>query len=155
MWATLVAKRVAGCWRWQTGRWRDITGRQPLTYLIWEQIVAVAIEFLNMIIPVAEIEKKYPGGWEQCREDTGCDMPGNTSWSDGQLLRLGTMSEMTLQLMGDEWASMGFKGFFGRGDKKRWRDFCQFGSLTGPILCDWLSFDEKSGTVSFVKKVRP
>ena len=113
--------------------------------------MAVAIEFLNMIIPVAEIAKKYPGGWEKCREDTGCDLTGATSWSDGELLRLGTMSEMTLQLMGDEWASMGFKGFTGRGDKKRWRDFCQFGATAGPSFCDWLSFDDKKRTVSLVK----
>jgi hypothetical protein len=121
------------------------------TILSSEKKVAVAIEYLNMIIPVAEIEKKYPGGWAKCREDTGCDWPGTTSWSDGELLRLGTMSEMTLQLMGDDWASMGFKGFSGRGDKKKWKDFCQFGSLTGPAFCDWLFFDEKKGTVSLVK----
>ena len=114
--------------------------------------MAVVVEFLNMIIRVAEIEKKYPGGWEKCREDTGCDAPGNTSWSDGELLRLGTMSEMTLQLMSDDWTSMGFKGLAGRGDKKKWKDFCQFGSMTGPVFCDWLSFDEKKGTVSLVKK---
>lgn len=116
--------------------------------------MAVAIEFLNMIIPVAEIKKKYPGGWEKCREDTGCDLPGSPSWSDGELLRLGTMDEMTLQLMGDEWASMGFKGFSGRGDKKKWKDFCQFGSFTGPAFCDWLFFDEKAGVVSLVKDAR-
>lgn len=114
--------------------------------------MAVAIEFLNMIVPVAEIEKKYPGGWEQCRRDTGCDLPGSTNWSDGKLLRLGTMSEMTLQLMGDAWTTMGFKGFSGRRDHKKWKEFCQFGSLTGPISCDWLSFDEKNGAVSWLNK---
>lgn len=122
----------------------------PFTNFGSEQIVAVAIEFLNMIIPVAEIEKKYPGGWEKCREDTGCDLPGSPSWSDGDLLRIGTMDEMTLQLMGDAWVSMGFKGFTGRGDKRRWKNFCQFGS-TGPAFCDWLSFDNENGTVSLVK----
>ena len=115
-----------------------------------EKKVAVAIEFLNMIVPVAEIEKKYPGGWAKCREDTGCDLPGTPNCSDGELLRLGTMSEMTLQLMGDQWTSMGFKGFTGRGDKKRWKEFCQFGSTAGPAFCDWLSFDKKNATVSLV-----
>ena len=113
--------------------------------------MAVAIEFLNMIISVAEIEKKYPGGWEKCHKDIGCDLPGAPSWSDGELLRLGTMSEMTLQLMGDEWTLMGFKGFSGSGDEKKWEDFCQFGATAGPAFCDWLSFDEKQGTVSLVK----
>lgn len=114
--------------------------------------MAVVVEFLNMIIRVAEIEKKYLGGWEKCREDTGCNERESASWSDGELLRIGTMSEITLQLMSDDWTSMGFKGLAGRGDKKKWKDFCQFGSMTGPVFCDWLSFDEKKGTVSLVKK---
>ena len=113
--------------------------------------MAVAIEFLNMIIPVALIDKKYPGGWQKCREDTGCDLPESACWTDGELLRLGTMSEMTLQVMGDEWALMGFKGFSGTAGKKNWKDYCQFSSSAGPEFCDWLSFDEKSGTVSLLK----
>jgi len=31
--------------------------------------MAVALEFLNLVMPIKKIEQHYRGGWEQCRDD--------------------------------------------------------------------------------------
>ncbi len=31
--------------------------------------MAVALEFIDFIVPIAAIREKYPGGWEQCLKD--------------------------------------------------------------------------------------
>ena len=115
-----------------------------------EKVLAVQIEFLNMIIPIAVIDKKYLGGWEQYRKDNGFSATESDDFSDGELHRLGAMDEFSLQLIVSEWKSRGLKGFVGSGEKKTWKDYCLFDSFTGPSHCDWLSFDAKEGTVSWV-----
>lgn len=31
--------------------------------------MAIALEFIDFIVPIALIRQKYPGGWEQCLRD--------------------------------------------------------------------------------------
>lgn len=31
--------------------------------------MTIALEFIDFIVPIAVIKKKYPGGWDQCLKD--------------------------------------------------------------------------------------
>ena len=31
--------------------------------------MAIALEFIDFVVPIALIRQKYPGGWEQCLQD--------------------------------------------------------------------------------------
>lgn len=112
--------------------------------------MAIPVECWNLILPVSVIEKKYPGGWVQCREDFGCDEPGSGCWTDGELFRLGAMNPIELALLESDFKHHGFKSSCTRGKKKWTEDMCSFNSTHGPDSCDWLSFDELSSSVSWV-----
>ena len=46
--------------------------------------MAVALEFIDLIVPVAVIRTKYPGGWEQCLRDHEF-LIGGCVWFDDHL----------------------------------------------------------------------
>jgi hypothetical protein len=43
--------------------------------------MAVELEFINLIVPIALIKQKYPGGWEQCLDDHA-NLIGGRVWYD-------------------------------------------------------------------------
>ncbi len=108
--------------------------------------MTIALEMLNLIVPIHLIEKNYPGGWEQCRLDYK-HSPG--AWHDEHLFRLGAMNGMDMMLMLEHWKDMGFKAHFGYGKPTRWRELCIV-DIRGPTLpCDWITVDQEAGTASF------
>lgn len=50
--------------------------------------MAVALEFLNLVIPIKKIEQHYGGGWEQYLDDHE-QLIGRRLWFDDHLLRDG------------------------------------------------------------------
>jgi hypothetical protein len=50
--------------------------------------VAIRLEFLNLIVPIKKIEKKYPGGWSQCLKDHQ-NAISHVAWGDNYLFRAG------------------------------------------------------------------
>src|SRR5690606_41785357 len=56
-------------------------------------IMAVLIDFFNIIVPIKTIESKYPGGWNACLNDHKNAL-GHTVWHDGHLFRDGAMNSI-------------------------------------------------------------
>ena len=47
--------------------------------------MAIALEFIDFVVPIALIRQKYPGGWEQCLRDHE-RLIGGRVWFDEHLL---------------------------------------------------------------------
>lgn len=109
--------------------------------------MAVALECINLIIPIALIEKKHPGGWQAYLDEH----PGLPSeWYDQHLLRLGAMNSLDIQLLVDAWKEKGFKPFKTINGIKHWQDMCVVDTFSGPTLpCAWLEFDADQRTASY------
>ena len=57
--------------------------------------MAIALEFIDFIVPIATIGEKYPGGWAQCLRDHN-HLNGKRVWFDEHLLRNGAMSPIDI-----------------------------------------------------------
>lgn len=102
--------------------------------------MAVALEFIDFIVPIAVIREKYPGGWEQCLKDHECLLGGRV-WHDEHLLRDGAMNPNSIKFLIEEWTELGFQPMEERDVDRRWKDICVVESMFGgPTLpCDWLA----------------
>jgi hypothetical protein len=105
--------------------------------------MAVALEFIDFIVPIALIRKKYPGGWAQCLRDRE-GLIGGRVWFDEHLLRDGAMSPGDIGHLVDEWTELGFQPTEERDGKRVWKDCCVVESMFGgPTLpCEWLEIGE-------------
>lgn len=106
--------------------------------------MAIALEFIDLIVPRHLIEEKHPGGWEQClrRHES---MLGETVWFDDHLLRTGAMNGRDIEAMVGQWAAMGFEPTEEIDGERVWKDVCVVVSMIGgsPTLpCEWLAFTE-------------
>ena len=105
--------------------------------------MAVALEFIDFIVPISVIKKKYPGGWDQCLKDHERIIGGRV-WYDDHLLRDGAMNPSDIQSLVEEWTELGFTPMEEINGEKIWKDCCvvesKFGGATLP--CDWIEFSE-------------
>lgn len=117
--------------------------------------MAIALEFLNLIIPIHLIAEKYSGGWAQCLADHD-DLLGQTVWHDDHLLRDGAMNSSDMQSLVNSWKSKGFTPQTRIGGKLHWLDMCVVAELAErPTLpCKWLDFTAAGGAV-FLKGKEP
>ena len=117
--------------------------------------MAVALEFIDFIVPIAVIREKYPGGWEQCLEDHA-PLIGGRVWYDQHLLRDGAMSPGDIGYLVDEWEARGFPPMREDGDRMVWQDCCVVQSLLGnsTLPCDWIEFGE-DGRSAYLKGKPP
>lgn len=101
--------------------------------------MAVALEFIDLIVPRTVIERVYPGGWDGCLEHHE-DVIGGAVWHDDHLLREGAMSPDGITWLIDRWRERGIEPYGEREGQKYWKDCCvvegMFGGKTLP--CDWL-----------------
>ena len=106
--------------------------------------MAVALEFIDFIVPRAVIEEKYPGGWDKCLKDHAYAL-GRRVWHDEHLFRDGAMNPRDIQILVEEWIDLGFEAFVDVDGQKHWKDCCvvehMFGGPTLP--CDWIEIDPK------------
>jgi len=58
--------------------------------------MTIQLEFINFIVPISEIEEKYPGGWVQCLMDHE-NFFGGRVWYDEYLFRDGAMNPMNIE----------------------------------------------------------
>jgi len=102
--------------------------------------MAVALEFIDFIVPIIVIREKYPGGWEQCLKDHE-RLIGGRVWYDDYLLRDGAMNPNDIESLIDEWTALGFQPMEERDGERRWKDVCVVESMFGgPTLpCEWLA----------------
>jgi hypothetical protein len=109
--------------------------------------VAIALEFIDIIVPIARIRECYPGGWEQCALDYAA-LLGRRVWYDRHLLRDGAMTPSDAQVLVEGWGALGFEPTGMRGKAVYWKDLCVVDSLRcGPTHpCDWLALDASTRT---------
>lgn len=115
--------------------------------------MAIALEFIDLLIPIVRIEETYPGGWKQCREDYAAAI-GRRVWYDEHLFRDGAMDPAQMRTKVEGWAVLGFEITGVRPGRARtpparyWKDVCVVDwAHGGPTLpCDWLQVDLKSRT---------
>jgi hypothetical protein len=106
-------------------------------------IVAVALEFIDVVVPIALIRQKYPGGWEKCLADHA-NLIGGRVWYDEHLLRDGAMNGLDAQDLVRWWQRRGFEAFgVNTLGQRCWKDVCVIqGIFTGATLpCDWIDVD--------------
>ncbi len=117
--------------------------------------MAVALEFIDFIVPIAVICEKYPGGWEQCLKDHE-RLIGGRVWYDDHLLRDGAMSPNDIESLIDEWTELGFQPMEEIDGERRWKDVCVVESIFGgPTLpCEWLAIGE-DGRSAYLKGTDP
>ena len=107
--------------------------------------MAIACEFINLIIPIKTIEAKYPGGWKQCLKEHKRFIGGKV-WYDEHLFRDGAMSPRDMKDLLDWWRDLGFHTHDEdeNGKPVKWIDVCVFEVMFGgaTLNCDWLAYDE-------------
>jgi hypothetical protein len=110
--------------------------------------MAIQLEFIDLIVPIATIKAKYPGGWEQCLKDHELSI-GSCVWYDDYLFRDGAMNPMDIEALLDQWESLGFILHVTneKGEPTQWLDVCVYESFFGgaTLDCDWIEYDRVSG----------
>ena len=110
--------------------------------------MAVQCEFINLIIPITNINKVYAGGFEMYKKDH-LELFGGIIWHDENLLREGAMNPMDIEYMVEGWEKLGLKGVIEEWGEMKWKDLCVVGSYaTRPTLpCDWIDIDPETNSV--------
>ncbi len=109
--------------------------------------MAMKLEFINLIIPISNIERVYNGGFAQFKNER-IELFNGRYWHDEYLFRDGAMNQMDMQFIIDEWEKLGLKGIVKSGGKKKWKDFCVV-TFDGPTLpCDWIIFNRPTNSVA-------
>ena len=101
--------------------------------------MAIALEFIDFVVPIGVIEEKYPGGWDQCLLDHAA-LIGGSVWYDDHLFRDGAMDPGDVRDLVDHWAGLGFDVVGVRDGRRFWKDVCVVEGMFGrPTLpCDWI-----------------
>ncbi len=117
--------------------------------------MAIALEFIDFVVPIALIREKYPGGFEKCLEDHG-SLIGGRVWFDEHLLRDGAMNPRSIELLLKEWEGLGFQPTLMIDGNLVWNECCVIESLLGgPTLpCDWLELSS-DGRSAWLKGTIP
>lgn len=104
--------------------------------------MAIAVEFISLVIPNGRIEEKYPGGWGGFINDN-IQRIGKTVWYDDHLCHAcGTMDSGEVDQLISKWAKLGFDVTEAVDGKAVWKDFCVFSSYGGSYYsCPWLCLD--------------
>jgi hypothetical protein len=115
--------------------------------------MAVQCEFIDFIIPIENIDKIYPGGFAQFKENNK-ESFSKILWNDDFLFRDGAMNGMDIEFMIQMWESKGLEGVVEIDEKKQWKDFCIVqGMAGGPTFpCEWIDFDPQNNCVSMKGK---
>lgn len=114
--------------------------------------MAVALEFINLIVRKDAIEARYRGGWEKFKQDHEMHI-GSTSWYDDYLFRAGAMSPSDLEPWIDDYLAAGLRLWReDGGEPAEWIDACVT-DIFGPTLpCEWLDYTE-DGCAAFLKGI--
>ena len=117
--------------------------------------MAIALEFIDFVVPITRIREKYPGGWERCLRDHA-RLLGGRVWYDDHLFRDGAMGPAGIEAVVDRWAALGLEPRMVRGGKQVSHDICvvvsMFGGPTMP--CEWLTFDGKQ-RIAYLTRTEP
>lgn len=93
--------------------------------------MAIGLTFINLIIPIENIEKKYPGGFKQYKREN------QHIRFDNFLVMKGAMSAYDIESYEKECEAFGLVGVVEKNGKEHWQDFCVVeGEPTLP--CEWI-----------------
>ena len=96
--------------------------------------MAIGISFINLIIPIENIEKKYLGGFEQYKSER------DYISHDDFLVRIGTMNPWDMETLCKEHEDFGLVGVVEKDGIKQWQDFCVV-EWRPTLPCEWLRQD--------------
>lgn len=100
--------------------------------------MSIAVDSLNVIIPVERLNQAWPGGFEAFI----CSHPENLDWHDGILARKGARDPAELERILRFYEGLGLKSCSTGGRKECWQDICVLdASQTEQPPCPWLSYD--------------
>jgi hypothetical protein len=104
--------------------------------------MAVRLEFINLLIPIKNIDAHYPGGFKKFREDNR-SLLGGRLWHDDHLLRDGAMNPRDMESLVGYWKELGLVPLAQIDGKQHWQDMCVVEELAGgPTLpCSWIAID--------------
>lgn len=112
--------------------------------------MAVKLEFLNIIVPIKNINRVYKGGFEQLKKDYA-DIIGNRVWFDDHLLRDGAMNPYDMMQLISYWEAKGLNARKVVDDKENWHEMCVVDTLMGPTLpCSWVQHKSSAHEVIYV-----
>ena len=99
--------------------------------------MSVALEFINLIIPIERIRAVYPGGWGRFIREHETAIGGRV-WFDDHLFRDGAMQPSDIGAHIEYWSEQGLEPLGERAGNKFWLDCCVVTSPLGtPTLpCD-------------------
>ena len=110
--------------------------------------MAIRCEFIAIIVPIANIDRVYPGGFAAFKEENA-SLFGGRLWHDDHLFRDGAMSPANATQAVDFWRHQGLEPIEMRDGRQVWKELCvvehMFGGPTLP--CDWLEFDRERACV--------
>jgi hypothetical protein len=115
--------------------------------------MAIQLEFLNLIIPIKQINLCYPGGFELFREHHK-DKFGQNLWHDMHLFRDGAMTSMEVESLVSYWQHKGLVPYVEQNGKKKWKDmFVIDATKAEPAFpCDWIEVDQENNCVFHRKR---
>ncbi len=104
--------------------------------------MAIALEFINFIVPTQIIKNKYPGGWEKCLSDHE-RLIGGRVYFDDHLFRDGVMAPTDAEALVDEWVKRGFEAIRETDGERHWWDCCVVSFPFGlSFPCDWIEISD-------------
>lgn len=106
--------------------------------------MAIYCEFHNLIIPIKNVERVYPGGFTNYL-DTHLKQMWLGYWYDDYLIRSGAMDDNGIDIKVQEFKDLGLNG---QDENGVWKDFCVVSVASGtPPKCEWLKFGSHNGFV--------
>jgi len=121
--------------------------------------MAIEIMFINVIIPIRNIDKcRQLGGFETFlknkRKELG-KVRSRRILVDDYLYRDGAMSPGDTKLIVDFWEAQGLVVTEVKNGKTYWKDLCVVDFLNGPTLpCDWIGYDRATNSVWMKNKAK-
>jgi len=97
--------------------------------------MAIELAYINLVIPIREIDKHYPGGFEQYKKDNEGKME-----HDDYLVMKSAMSMEEIESFAKECEDFGLVGVVEKQGIKQWRDFCIV-DIIPTLPCEWLGHD--------------
>ncbi|QQG64642.1 hypothetical protein [Desulfobulbus oligotrophicus] len=117
--------------------------------------MAIALEFIDFVVPISVIREKYPEGWEQCLKDHR-QLIGGRVWFDAHLFRDGAMNPLDIKSLLEEWTALGFEPTEKTDGQLFWKDCCVIESLFGGPTrpCSWIAMGD-DGRSAYLKGTEP
>lgn len=94
--------------------------------------MAIELAYMNLVIPIENIEKHYPGGFDQYKKDNEGKME-----HDDYIVMKSAMDMETIESYAKECEAFGLVGVVEKDGIKQWQDFCIV-DIVPTLPCDWL-----------------